>query len=220
MSLLNKLKDKAGSTTTTTASKDKRTTYVLDSKFFSDHGFDNPEELQNKSNEDMQKLAELDASVKTLTGQMDLLKSRLNGYAKSAFLDAYNDNGRQPENFKIHSADGKSTALFISQDKYTGKDFDTIREICPDIVEDGMEVTVNLELMEKYDKALTKFFQTSKEIADEDRDNFFAVKPQVRVKKGTIENLAVYAKKAKLTIEALFDLVKPVHYVSKFTSKK
>lgn len=220
MSLLKNLQAKASATPATTATKDKRAIYTLDATFFKDHGFDNADELEAKSNEDLQKLAELDAQIKTLTGQMDLVKTRINGYAKSAFIDAYDDMGRQPENFKIHSADGKSTAMFIAQDKYTGKDFDTIREICPDMVHDGLEIKVNLEMMEKYDKVLTKFFSTSKDIADADRDKFFEATPKVKIVAGTIENLSKYAKQAKITVEAIFDLVKPVHYCSKFTTTK
>lgn len=217
-SLLKNLQDKAKGATNVVATKDKRATYVLDVEFFNQHGFDNPTELEAKSNEDMAKLAELDATIKTLTGQMDIIKTRLNGYAKSAFIDAYQDNGRQPENFKIHSADGKSTAMFIAVDKYTGKDFDTIREICPDMIQDGMEVKVNLDMFEKYDKVLTEFFQTSKNIADADRDSFFEATPKIKIVSGTIENLAKFAQSAKVTIEAIFDLVKPVHYCSKFTT--
>lgn len=218
MSLLKSLQSKASNVATPTATKEKKAIFILDSAFFTQLGFDNGDELERKSNEDMAKLASLDADIKTLTGQMDIIKSRINGYAKSAFIDSYEDSGKQPENFKITSADGESTAMFIAQDKYTGKDFDAIKQICPDMVHDGMEVVVNLDMFEKYDKVLTKFFKTSKDIADADRDNFFEATPKVKIVSGTIENLAKYAKDAKVTIEALFDLVRPVHYCSKFTS--
>ncbi len=218
MSLLNKLKSQASATPVSTATTDKRPSHILDADFFKAHGFDDAKALEAKSNEDLAKLAYLDAQIKTLTGQMDTLKSRVNGYAKQAFLDTYQDLGRQPENFKILSADGKSSAMFVAQDKYTGKDFQAIAAVCPELVVNGLKVEVNIDMLEKYDTAISKFIATCPEIADEDREKIFTATPQVRILKGAIENLSKYATSAKVSVSEIFEMIRPVSFCQRFTT--
>ncbi len=224
MSLLNKLKETAVKSDST-SKKEKSPSYVLNLSFFKKHGFDNPEEMVKNANKDLEEISNLDAQIKILQAKMDTIKSRYTAIAKEAFIDKYEEDKVQPDNFKIMSDDGKSTAQFIVKDVYTSKEFDAIKDVSPELISEETVVKANLELITKYDKVLTKFFEKSKEIEDNDRDLFFTSEIVTSIKKGSIANLGIISEKKsksknKFYVKQLFELISPTHYISNFKTQK
>jgi len=165
-------------------------------------------------------LEDIDAKMAELTAKRAILDEEIREAGKEAMISLYEKKGSFPGTLKIVA--GERSFQFITSDKYLKVDKDRYAELVKmfgeEIAEEKTRFFFNNAILEKYQDVISDMILKNKKIADEDKAKLIESETTYTVKKGTISNLAMIAKKYKANVQRMIEEVKPIFSV-KITSK-
>ena len=155
------------------------------------------------------KKAEADAAVAAMEMASGIIKEA----GKKIWIESMEKTTVAKESFILASA--TNGTLYVVTDAYKRSNLDEERiaylqeTYGAEIIGTENKFVINPELIDKYGQVLCDFIQTSKKIADEDKESLIQLEQKNVIAKGTIKRLVEIAKKAKSTIEAVFNEIMP-----------
>jgi hypothetical protein len=161
--------------------------------------------------EKVQKLEELNDTMKVAKAKADMISDELRDVAKEAWVEQYSKTGKNPESVMIcqNQDDDVAQLMFIPMDKYITITPDRAEELQEvygeDIVEEETTFSFDSVMIEKYGEILSDLIMNSDDIADADREKIIKATTKYAVAKGTIDKLAQYGD-----VNEMMDTVRPV----------
>jgi hypothetical protein len=144
----------------------------------------------------LKEYARLDAEMKSLKTQMDVIGGELRPACINIFTEEYQKKGSYPESFNIQSVSGASV-LFVPSDKYkkieTPEAFDEMMKVWGEnVVEKAITYTLDEDLVNEYGEKISNAL--TKALGKELVDRLIKVEAINRVKKGSIEKAFTFGK--------------------------
>jgi hypothetical protein len=179
-----------------TSAKDKKVRLVVeDSTFF----------------EKVEKLEELQETLKSAKAKADLISDELKDIAKELWADEYEKTKRNPESVMIVQEVNGDTSqfLFVPTDKYITINEERAEELKEaygeDIVEEKTVFSFDSDMVEKYGEVLSMLIENCDEIEESDREKIIKAVTTYSVAKGTIDKFNQYGE-----VVEMIETVKPV----------
>ena len=194
MSLFEKAK-KSAPVKTTKAKEQKLRLEVEDPTFFSK----------------VQKLEELNDTMKSAKAKADMISDELRDIAKAEWVAEFERTKKNPESVVIcqEVAGDTSQFLFVPADKYitiTSERAEELQEAYgEEIVEEETNFSFDATMIEKYGEILSRLIEESDEIKESDKEKIIKATTKYSVAKGTIDKLNQYGE-----VSELMEAVKPV----------
>ena len=186
---------KAAPVKTTKAKDEKVRLTVDDPKFF----------------ENVQKLEELNDTMKSAKAKADMISDELRDLGKSEWAKYYDKTGKNPGSVMIcqESMDDTAQFMFVPTDKYITITPDRAEELQEtygtEIVEEETTFAFDSTMIEKYGEVLSMLIENCPDIDEKDKEKIIKATTKYSVAKGTIDNFAKYGD----VVEVMED-VKPV----------
>ena len=186
---------KAAPAKTTKAKDEKVRLTVDDPKFF----------------ENVQKLEELNDTMKSAKAKADMISDELRDLGKSEWAKYYDKTGKNPGSVMIcqESMDDTAQFMFVPTDKYITITPDRAEELQEtygtEIVEEETTFAFDSTMIEKYGEVLSMLIENCPDIDEKDKEKIIKATTKYSVAKGTIDNFAKYGD----VVEVMED-VKPV----------
>lgn len=162
--------------------------------------------------EKVEKLEELQGTLKTAKAKADLISDELKDLAKDKWADLYEETNKNPESVMIvqDNEDGDTAQfMFVPTDKYITINEDRAEELKDtygdDIVEEKTTFSFDETMIEKYGEVLSELIENSDEIEDKDKDKIIKATTSYSVAKGTISKFKEYGE-----VVEMMETVKPV----------
>jgi len=162
--------------------------------------------------EKVEKLEELQGTLKTAKAKADLISDELKDLAKDKWADLYEETNKNPESVMIvQDSDTGDTAqfMFVPTDKYITINEDRAEELKDtygdDIVEEKTTFSFDETMIEKYGEVLSELIENSDEIEDKDKEKIIKATTTYSVAKGTINKFKEYGE-----VIEMMETVKPV----------
>jgi hypothetical protein len=172
-------------------------------------------------NDKLDKFANLKAKIAELTAEYKTIEGDIKEMGTEEFCKLLQKTGKK-ESFHITSEAG-GTVMVVPQDKYLTIDderaaylnetygtYDEDENLTDGIVDEKTEFKFNLQVLERNQEVIEKFFEECNDISDEDKENLIEGVTKYSVKKGTIDKLYVLSKEKEVDIETLYEEVRPV----------
>ena len=179
-----------------TSAKDKKVRLVVeDSTFF----------------EKVEKLEELQETLKSAKAKSDLISDELKDIAKELWAAEYEKTKRNPESVMIVQEVNGDTSqfLFVPTDKYISINEERAEELKEaygeEIVEEKTTFSFDNDMIEKYGEILSMLIENSDEIAEADKEKIIKAVTTYSVAKGTIDKFNQYGE-----VVEMIETVKPV----------
>lgn len=194
MSLFSKAKSTAKTTTTKTKEK-KASCIVNDPDFF----------------DKVRMLEMLQDNMKRDKAKADMLADEIKEVSKDEWVSLYEKTGVNPGSILIESEMGDETAsvMFVPSDKYISINGDRAEELTQkygeDIVDEKTTFSFDNFMIEKYGDVLSRLIEESTEIAESDKDKIIKAVTTFSVSKGTIDKMRQYGE-----VKEIMEEVKPV----------
>jgi hypothetical protein len=162
--------------------------------------------------EKVEKLEELQGTLKTAKAKADLISDELKDLAKDKWADLYEETNKNPESVMIvQDSETGDTAqfMFVPTDKYITINEDRAEELKDtygdDIVEEKTTFSFDEAMIEKYGEVLSELIENSDEIEDKDKEKIIKATTTYSVAKGTINKFKEYGE-----VIEMMETVKPV----------
>ena len=127
--------------------------------------------------EKVEKLEELQGTLKTAKAKADLISDELKDLAKDKWADLYEETNKNPESVMIvqDNEDGDTAQfMFVPTDKYITINEDRAEELKDtygdEIVEEKTTFSFDETMIEKYGEVLSELIENSDEIEDKDKE--------------------------------------------------
>jgi hypothetical protein len=180
-----------------TSAKDKKVRLVVeDSTFF----------------EKVEKLEELQETLKSAKAKADLISDELKDIAKDKWAAQYESTKVNPESVMIvQENENGDTAqfMFVPTDKYISINEERAEELKEaygeDIVEEKTVFSFDSDMVEKYGEVLSMLIENCDEIEESDREKIIKAVTTYSVAKGTIDKFNQYGE-----VVEMIETVKPV----------
>jgi hypothetical protein len=180
-----------------TSAKDKKVRLVVeDSTFF----------------EKVEKLEELQETLKSAKAKADLISDELKDIAKDKWAAQYESTKVNPESVMIvQENENGDTAqfMFVPTDKYITINEERAEELKEaygeDIVEEKTTFSFDNDMIEKYGEILSMMIENSDEISEVDKEKIIKAVTSYSVAKGTIDKFNQYGE-----VVEMIETVKPV----------
>lgn len=182
--------------------------------------FETSEEVK-EFNEKLDKFATLKAKITELTAEYKTVEEDIKQLSTEEFCKLLGKTGKK-ESFHITSEAG-GTVMVVPQDKYLSIDderanylnetygtYDEDENLIDSLVEESTQFKFNMEVLERNQSVIEKFFEQCDEISDEDKENLIEGVTTYSIKKGTIDRLPLLAKEKGVDIETLYEEVRPI----------
>lgn len=160
----------------------------------------------------IRKYDSLDAEIKNLEAEKEVLSGELYQIGREKFLDLYVKRGAKPANFDL--ADGSENILFQVTDRYitvTEEKAVVLRQF-DGLLEEVDTFKFKTELLDKelangmtIGELLSDFIESNNLISEEDKENLIQKETKKRIPKGTINRLMEYDDPKEV-----FYLIQPV----------
>jgi hypothetical protein len=203
---------KAKSTTTKKSSTKQKLQVTPD--------FDTEGEVQ-EFNEKLDKFASLKAKITELTAEYKTIEDDIKQISSEEFCKLLGKTGKK-ESFHLTSKVG-GCVMVVPQDKYLSIDgdranylnetygtYDEDENLTESLVEESTEFKFNLEVLERNQEVIERFFEECNEISKEDKENLIEAVTKYSIKKGTIDKLCLISKEKGVDIKTLYDEIRPV----------
>jgi hypothetical protein len=161
--------------------------------------------------EKVQKLVELNDTMKSAKAKADMISDEIRDVAKEAWMEQYSKTGKNPESVMICQENGLDVAqlMFVPTDRYitiNEERADDLRETYGDeIIEEETTFSFDSKMIEKYGEVLSELIMNSPDIDESDKDKIIKATTKFSVAKGTIDNFKKYGD-----VEEVMEDVKPV----------
>ena len=162
--------------------------------------------------EKVEKLEELQGTLKTAKAKADLISDELKDLAKDKWADLYEETNKNPESVMIvqDNEDGDTAQfMFVPTDKYITINEDRAEELKDtygdEIVEEKTTFSFDETMIEKYGEVLSELIENSDEIEDKDKEKIIKATTSYSVAKGTISKFKKYGE-----VVEMMETVKPV----------
>ena len=162
--------------------------------------------------EKVEKLEELQGTLKTAKAKADLISDELKDLAKDKWADLYEETNKNPESVMIvqDNEDGDTAQfMFVPTDKYITINEDRAEELKDtygdEIVEEKTTFSFDETMIEKYGEVLSELIENSDEIEDKDKEKIIKATTSYSVAKGTISKFKEYGE-----VVEMMETVKPV----------
>lgn len=162
--------------------------------------------------EKVEKLEELQGTLKTAKAKADLISDELKDLAKDKWADLYEEMNKNPESVMIvqDNEDGDTAQfMFVPTDKYITINEDRAEELKDtygdEIVEEKTTFSFDETMIEKYGEVLSELIENSDEIEDKDKEKIIKATTAYSVAKGTISKFKEYGE-----VVEMMETVKPV----------
>lgn len=162
--------------------------------------------------EKVEKLEELQGTLKTAKAKADLISDELKDLAKDKWADLYEETNKNPESVMIvqDNEDGDTAQfMFVPTDKYITINEDRAEELKDtygdEIVEEKTTFSFDETMIEKYGEVLSELIENSDEIEDKDKEKIIKATTAYSVAKGTISKFKEYGE-----VVEMMETVKPV----------
>ena len=161
--------------------------------------------------EKVEKLEELQETLKSAKAKADLITDELKDIAKELWADEYEKTKRNPESVMIVQEVNGDTSqfLFVPTDKYITINEERAEELKEaygeDIVEEKTTFSFDNDMIEKYGEVLSMLIENCDEITDADKEKIIKAVTAYSVAKGTIDKFNQYGE-----VVEMIETVKPV----------
>jgi hypothetical protein len=162
--------------------------------------------------EKVEKLEELQITLKTAKAKADLISDELKDIAKREWCNLYEETSKNPETILIrqNNDDGDvASIMLVPTDKYITINEDRAEELKDtygdDIVEEKTTFSFDETMIEKYGEVLSELIENSDEIEDKDKEKIIKATTTYSVAKGTINKFKEYGE-----VIEMMETVKPV----------
>ena len=161
--------------------------------------------------EKVEKLEELQETLKSAKAKADLISDELKDIAKELWADEYEKTKRNPESVMIVQEVNGDTSqfLFVPTDKYITINEERAEELKEaygeDIVEEKTTFSFDNDMIEKYGEVLSMLIENCDEITDADKEKIIKAVTAYSVAKGTIDKFNQYGE-----VVEMIETVKPV----------
>ena len=161
--------------------------------------------------EKVEKLEELQETLKSAKAKADLISDELKDIAKELWADEYEKTKRNPESVMIVQEVNGDTSqfLFVPTDKYITINEERAEELKEaygeDIVEEKTTFSFDNDMIEKYGEVLSMLIENCDEITEADKEKIIKAVTAYSVAKGTIDKFNQYGE-----VVEMIETVKPV----------
>jgi len=162
--------------------------------------------------EKVEKLEELQETMKSAKAKADLISDELKDIAKELWADEYEKTKKNPESVMIvqeNESGSTSQFLFVPTDKYISINEERAEELKEaygeDIVEEKTVFSFDSDMVEKYGEVLSMLIENCDEIKESDREKIIKAVTTYSVAKGTIDKFKQYGD-----VNEMLETVKPV----------
>ena len=162
--------------------------------------------------EKVEKLEELQETMKSAKAKADLISDELKDIAKELWADEYEKTKKNPESVMIvqeNESGSTSQFLFVPTDKYISINEERAEELKEaygeDIVEEKTTFSFDNDMIEKYGEVLSMLIENCDEIKESDREKIIKAVTTYSVAKGTIDKFKQYGD-----VNEMIETVKPV----------
>jgi hypothetical protein len=161
--------------------------------------------------EKVQKLEELNDTLKSAKAKADMISDELRDVAKEAWIEQYSKTGKNPESVIVCQENGLDVAqlMIIPTDRYITINEERAEELREtygeEIVEEETTFSFDSQMIEKYGEILSKLIEESDEIDEKDKERIIKATTKFSVAKGTLDKMAEYGN-----VESVMEDVKPV----------
>lgn len=168
---------------------------------------------QDELFETIQEFEDVQTRGKKLKAREDLLKGQLREVGLDAYLEEYEESGKNPGTVVIEAMDGSDVAqyMFVPSDRYvTVRSEEQADELEEKLDSEGLverETTYSFDpkMLEKYAEVISSLIEQSDDIADNDKGKLFVATDKFKVKSGSIDSLNTYGD-----VKEVFETLKPV----------
>ena len=162
--------------------------------------------------EKVEKLEELQETLKSAKAKADLISDELKDIAKELWADEYEKTKRNPESVMIvqeNSTGDTASLMLVPSDKYITINEERAEELKEaygeDIVEEKTTFSFDNDMIEKYGEVLSMLIENCDEITDADKEKIIKAVTAYSVAKGTIDKFNQYGE-----VVEMIETVKPV----------
>ena len=162
--------------------------------------------------EKVEKLEELQETLKSAKAKADLISDELKDIAKELWADEYEKTKKNPESVMIvqeNSTGATSQFMFVPTDKYITINEERAEELKEaygeDIVEEKTTFSFDNDMIEKYGEVLSMLIENCGEIKESDKEKIIKAVTTYSVAKGTIDKFKQYGD-----VNEMIETVKPV----------
>jgi hypothetical protein len=162
--------------------------------------------------EKVEKLEELQETLKSAKAKADLISDELKDIAKELWADEYEKTKKNPESVMIvqeNESGSTSQFMFVPTDKYISINEERAEELKEaygeDIVEEKTTFSFDNDMIEKYGEVLSMLIENCDEIKESDREKIIKAVTTYSVAKGTIDKFKQYGD-----VNEMIETVKPV----------
>jgi hypothetical protein len=163
--------------------------------------------------EKVEKLEELNLSLKKLKVSADIISDELRELGRSEWSKLYLDIESNPGTVILEQENEFGDVgqfQLVPSDKYINIDIkkaETMRKkYGDDIVQEKTVYSIDNSMIEKYGEVLSKLIEESTEIKEEDKDKIIKAEESYSIAKGTIDKMISYNKNINMIVEE----IKPV----------
>jgi hypothetical protein len=159
----------------------------------------------------VQKLEELNDTMKSAKAKADMISDELRDIAKAEWVAEFERTKKNPESVVIcqEVAGDTSQFLFVPADKYitiTSERAEELQEAYgEEIVEEETNFSFDATMIEKYGEILSRLIEESDEIKESDKEKIIKATTKYSVAKGTIDKFSTYGD-----VNEVMEDVKPV----------
>jgi hypothetical protein len=162
--------------------------------------------------EKVEKLEELQETLKSAKAKADLISDELKDIAKELWADEYEKTKKNPESVMIvqeNENGSTSQFMFVPTDKYITINEERAEELKEaygeDIVEEKTTFAFDNDMIEKYGEVLSMLIENCGEIKESDKEKIIKAVTTYSVAKGTIDKFKQYGD-----VNEMIETVKPV----------
>jgi anionic cell wall polymer biosynthesis LytR-Cps2A-Psr (LCP) family protein len=162
--------------------------------------------------EKVEKLEELQETLKSAKAKADLISDELKDIAKELWADEYEKTKKNPESVMIvqeNSTGDTASMMLVPTDKYISINEERAEELKEaygeDIVEEKTVFSFDSDMVEKYGEVLSMLIENCDEIKESDREKIIKAVTTYSVAKGTIDKFKQYGD-----VNEMLETVKPV----------
>jgi len=162
--------------------------------------------------EKVEKLEELQETLKSAKAKADLISDELKDIAKELWADEYEKTKKNPESVMIvqeNSTGDTASMMLVPTDKYISINEERAEELKEaygeDIVEEKTTFAFDNDMIEKYGEILSSLIENCEEIKESDKEKIIKAVTTYSVAKGTIDKFKQYGE-----VVEMMETVKPV----------
>lgn len=160
----------------------------------------------------VQKLEELQETLKTAKAKADLISDELKDIAKEKWADQYEESKVNPDSVMIvqdNELGDTAQFMYVPTDRYISINEERSEELKEmygeDIVEEKTTFSFDNDMLEKYGEIISALIENCDDIASKDKDKIIKAVTTFSVAKGTIDKFKLYGD-----VSEMMETVKPI----------